>query len=46
MLGDVVHLEAFGQHLVVLTSLESCTDLLDKRSYKYSDRRESPVMTG
>ncbi|TRM63183.1 cytochrome P450 [Schizophyllum amplum] len=36
--GDVVHLEIFGKHIIVLNSLEAARDLMDKRSGIYSDR--------
>ncbi|CCM05258.1 uncharacterized protein FIBRA_07468 [Fibroporia radiculosa] len=36
--GDLVHLDAFGEHLVVINSIEVAKDLLDKRSTIYSDR--------
>ncbi|KZT00361.1 cytochrome P450 [Laetiporus sulphureus 93-53] len=36
--GDIVHLEALGEHLVVLNSARVAKDLLDKRSSIYSDR--------
>ena len=37
-IGDVVHLSAFGKHIVLLGSNQAAVDLLDKRSSKYSDR--------
>lgn len=43
--GGIVHLEAFGQHVLVLNTQEACSDLLDKRSLNYSDRALTPVMT-
>ncbi|KDQ32770.1 hypothetical protein PLEOSDRAFT_1098754 [Pleurotus ostreatus PC15] len=36
--SDVVHLEALGNHIVVLDSVEAANDLLEKRSAIYSDR--------
>jgi len=36
--GDVVHIEALGQHIIVLSSAEACDDLLAKRGAIYSDR--------
>ncbi|KZT66303.1 cytochrome P450 [Daedalea quercina L-15889] len=36
--GDVVHLEALGDHLVVLNSARVAKELLDGRSALYSDR--------
>lgn len=38
-LGDVVYLENFGVPLVVLNSYEAATELLEKRSIKYSSRQ-------
>ncbi|KAH9945402.1 cytochrome P450, partial [Epithele typhae] len=35
---DVLRLSAFGRNLIVLSSLEAATELLDKRSSIYSDR--------
>ena len=40
--GDVVHLEALGQHIVILSSHEACEELLVKRGAIYSDR---PICT-
>ena len=36
--SDILHLEFFGTHLVVLNSEKAATDLLEKRSSIYSDR--------
>ncbi|KAJ8700830.1 hypothetical protein PTI98_003818 [Pleurotus ostreatus] len=36
--SDVIHLEALGNHIVVLDSVEAANDLLEKRSAIYSDR--------
>ena len=36
--GDVIYFKLFRTPTVVLNSLESARDLLDKRSVKYSDR--------
>jgi hypothetical protein len=36
--SDILHLEFFGTHLVVLNSEKASNDLLDKRSSIYSDR--------
>jgi hypothetical protein len=38
--GDILHLNITGQSLLILSSLESATDLLEKRSLIYSDRAE------
>ena len=37
-LGDVVHIDVLGQHIVVLNSSQACEDLLVKRGSTYSDR--------
>ena len=42
--GDINHISVFGKHVVVLNSIEACTDLLDKRSAKYSDRPRLPMV--
>jgi hypothetical protein len=36
--GDVVHIDIFGQSIIILNSLQAARDLLDKRSSIYSDR--------
>ncbi|KAK1228847.1 hypothetical protein PQX77_008114 [Marasmius sp. AFHP31] len=36
--GDVLHFKVLGHHTVVLNSYEATNDLLDKKSYNYSDR--------
>ncbi|KAI0705586.1 CyP450 monooxygenase [Earliella scabrosa] len=41
--GDVVHLSVFGQHIVLLGSLEAAVELLDKRSSNYSDKPTSAM---
>ncbi|EIN07331.1 cytochrome P450 [Punctularia strigosozonata HHB-11173 SS5] len=42
--GDVVSVEAFGQHIVVLGSLKACIDLCERRSSVYSDRPDVPML--
>lgn len=42
-IGDVVHLEALGQHFIILNSLETVNDLLERRSTIYSSRA-NPTM--
>ncbi len=37
-LGDVVHFNVFGSHVVVLNSYEATRDLLDARGSIYSSR--------
>ncbi|KAM5539713.1 hypothetical protein V8D89_006526 [Ganoderma adspersum] len=41
--GDIVHLHAFGQRIIVLGSLEVATELLDKRSVRYSGKPYSAM---
>jgi hypothetical protein len=41
-LGDVVYVEALGQPIVILGSMQAATDLLEKRSLNTSDR---PVLS-
>ena len=43
-LGDIIHLSAFGQHTIILNSVEAACDLLEKRSSVYSDRNEFPML--
>ena len=42
--GDILHLTVFGQHIVVLNSIESAVTLLEKRSDRYSDRPVFPML--
>ena len=39
--GDVVYTSLFGQPVVVLSSIDSTRDLLDKRGANYSSRPQS-----
>lgn len=36
--GDIVHVSAFGQHIILLNSETTVLDLLERRSAIYSDR--------
>ena len=36
----MIHLNVFGQHFVILNSLEVIADLFEKRSSNYSDRKQ------
>ena len=36
--GDIVHLEVFGQHVIVLNSAKAAKDLFERRSSIYSSR--------
>ena len=42
--GDIMHLDVFGQPIIVLNSHEAAIDLLEKRSANYSDRSPSPMV--
>ena len=42
--GDILHLTVFGQHIVVLNSVDSAVALTEKRSDKYSDRPVFPML--
>ncbi|KAH9478384.1 Cytochrome P450 monooxygenase 208 [Psilocybe cubensis] len=42
--SQILHIEAFGQHIVVLNNREDAEELLDRRAKLYSDRPEIPVM--
>ncbi|KAF6757369.1 cytochrome P450 [Ephemerocybe angulata] len=44
--GDMVFLESFGTKLLILSSVERVTDLLDKRSSNYSGRHYLPMLCG
>ena len=40
----MIYLNVHGQHFVILNSLEVITDLFEKRSSNYSDRKKSNTM--
>ncbi|KAJ6474244.1 cytochrome P450 [Mycena sanguinolenta] len=40
--GDLVYANAFGEHIVIINSVKTATDLFEKRSEMYSER---PVFT-
>jgi hypothetical protein len=42
--SPIVHAEVFGQHFIILNTLEACLDLLEKRSAIYSDRPRLPMI--
>ena len=42
--GDMVYFNVLGQHFLILSSLERITDLFEKRSSNYSDRRRMPML--
>jgi hypothetical protein len=37
----MIYLEALGQPLLILNSLEDCSELFDRRATNYSDRIKS-----
>ncbi|KAH6897904.1 cytochrome P450 98A3 [Coprinopsis sp. MPI-PUGE-AT-0042] len=39
--GDMIYLEALGQPILILNSLEDCSELLERRGANYSDRLQS-----
>ncbi|KAJ7453395.1 cytochrome P450 [Mycena latifolia] len=43
--SDIIHLNLAGQSVIVLSSLEATTALLEKRSSIYSDRPDIPIVT-
>jgi hypothetical protein len=36
--SDVIHVDVMGSHIVILNSMKSANELLEKRSSIYSDR--------
>ncbi|KAJ8519420.1 hypothetical protein ONZ45_g3613 [Pleurotus djamor] len=46
--GDLTYINALGHSILIINSLETATELLDKRSADYSDRPDMPLaeMTG
>ncbi|KAF8908849.1 putative CyP450 monooxygenase [Gymnopilus junonius] len=42
--GDIMHLRVFGQHTIILNSIEVVKDLIEKRSHIYSDRPSVPMI--
>ncbi|KAJ7935934.1 cytochrome P450, partial [Mycena leptocephala] len=43
--SDIIHLNAAGTSIVVLSSMEAVKELFERRSSLYSDRPESPMLT-
>ncbi|KAG1741079.1 cytochrome P450 [Suillus lakei] len=41
--GDISHVEVLGQHIIVLNSVKTAMELLDKKSTMYSDRPVLPM---
>ena len=44
LLGDILHLEAMGEHIVIVNKLEDAEELLDVRAKMYSDRNSIPII--
>ena len=44
VLGDIMHLDLLGQSMIVLGSMQSASDLMEKRSNNYSDRPSSVMV--
>ncbi|KAF8158963.1 cytochrome P450 [Mycena galopus ATCC 62051] len=42
--GDVVHIEAFGNHILIVNSVKVAMELFEKRSGIYSDRPTIPML--
>ncbi|KAG0699886.1 hypothetical protein DFH29DRAFT_1013253, partial [Suillus ampliporus] len=40
--GDLSHIEILGQHIIVVNSVKTAIDMLDKKSAVYSDRPVFP----
>ncbi|EJF61749.1 hypothetical protein DICSQDRAFT_22143, partial [Dichomitus squalens LYAD-421 SS1] len=43
--GTILHIEVFGQHVVVLGSPEIILEYLEKGSLNTSDRKQTPVLS-
>ncbi|KAF8158887.1 cytochrome P450 [Mycena galopus ATCC 62051] len=43
--GDVVHVDVFGNHILILNSVKVATQLLEKRARIYSDRPTIPMVS-
>ncbi|KAF5325488.1 hypothetical protein D9619_009914 [Psilocybe cf. subviscida] len=41
--GSLVHVRAFNQRIILLSSMEDCIELFEKRSSLYSDRPTLPI---
>ncbi|KAF8964376.1 cytochrome P450 [Flammula alnicola] len=42
--GDIVHFQTYGQHTIILNSIDAVTELFEKRSNLYSDRPRIPMI--
>ncbi|KAF7365045.1 O-methylsterigmatocystin oxidoreductase [Mycena venus] len=43
--GDVVHLQVFGNHVLVVNSVKAAVELFEKRGHIYSDRPTIPMVS-
>lgn len=43
-IGSIIHVEALGNHIIILNSLEDADELLDRRASNYSDRPHIPLL--
>jgi hypothetical protein len=44
MTGDILHISAFGNHVVVINSLKMAEELFERRAQLYSDRPAIPIV--
>ncbi|KAF8895100.1 cytochrome P450 [Infundibulicybe gibba] len=42
--SEILHAEAFGQHIIILNSLEDATEIMERRAAKYSSRPAVPML--
>ncbi|KAK7048439.1 O-methylsterigmatocystin oxidoreductase [Favolaschia claudopus] len=42
--GDVIHIESFGNHVLVINSLQAAIELLERRAHIFSDRPTFPML--
>lgn len=45
MLGEIMHVKAFGQHIIILNSARGTRDLFERRSAIYSSRPNAVMMS-
>ncbi|KAF8158927.1 hypothetical protein K438DRAFT_1450456, partial [Mycena galopus ATCC 62051] len=43
--GEVIHIEAFGNHMLIINSVKAAMELFEKRSRIYSDRPTIPMLS-
>ncbi|KAG1879784.1 cytochrome P450 [Suillus subluteus] len=42
--GDITHIEVLGRHIIVLNSVETAMEMMDRKSVLYSDRPVLPMI--